>query len=227
MTRGTTKKWYFDFWKRLPSGPPTAADAYVLTGKTVRFTAKEFLGDADGAAKIAKQSGGSPPSFLGTAFGPFAVSAGVDDKLSIKVNGGASQVVTLAAGASRTTQQVADDINAQTTGFTVTNSNNKLQFAGDSGTTTIELEAVANSFYAHGGLTVGVYASGSGITFLTHPVTGVIQRALVVIDPVDTVNIPFKGMTTFFECYVNDAGVIHRPLTGSLIINPNVYNAIA
>jgi len=53
---------------------------------------------------------------FGTVAGPYAITLGVNDKLSVKKDGAAGTVVTLTAGAARTATQIAAEIDAALTG---------------------------------------------------------------------------------------------------------------
>jgi hypothetical protein len=53
---------------------------------------------------------------VGTVAGPFAITAATNDTLTITIDGGSPQTITLTAGAARTAAQVVTDINATLTG---------------------------------------------------------------------------------------------------------------
>lgn len=53
---------------------------------------------------------------FGTVLGPYAITLGVNDKLSVKKDGAAGTVITLTAGAARTAAQIAAEIDAGLTG---------------------------------------------------------------------------------------------------------------
>lgn len=218
MRKGDTEEFVFDFWTL--GGTP-----YVVTGLTIWFTVKQYYSDSDGAAKIAKKTGTGVVHFGGTQFGPFNISSS-NNQLSIKINGGSAQNVSLTTGSARTSQQVADEINAATTGFNVTVVNNLLTFDGDVGTTSIELVAVANSAYSTLGLTVGIYSSSTGIAIVANPRTGVANSAEVTVNPTDTASLPFKGLEGFYDLQLKDgAGRVSTCLSGPFSISPDVTNA--
>lgn len=91
----------------------------------------------------------------------YAITTGVNDKLSIKIDGGGAQSVTLTNG-SLSCSQVVTLLNAQVTGtlaWCPLNPGGPVQFMTDSNLgsgSTIEFVATANSAYATLGFTVGV-----------------------------------------------------------------------
>lgn len=110
-----------------------------------------------------------------TTLGPFNIQAGVNDQISISVQGGAAQTRTLTPGAARTSQQIGDEIQANpftgadpcghptsdfcTEYFNIISTTQGL-------TSSIEWLAVANSAYATMGITVGMgemYSHAPGV----------------------------------------------------------------
>ena len=116
-----------------------------------------------------------PAVHTGTEVEPYNIETGVNDKLLLKVDGGSSQEVTLTAGALQTASDVANDINAQTTGITASvTSDGKLKLTTNSVGSSASLEIVdtANSAYSTLGLTVGVYNGADGTNILSIAIDG-------------------------------------------------------
>ena len=91
----------------------------------------------------------------GTNAQPFAPGTGVSDKLSIKVDGGAAQTITLAA-TDTTAALVVTKINATLTGAVASvTTDNKVKITSSTARGSIELVTIANNAYAVLGFTVG------------------------------------------------------------------------
>lgn len=92
---------------------------------------------------------------IGTVAEPYAPGTGVDDALSIKVDGGAPQSITLATS-DTTAALVATKISAGLTGATASaTSDDKVKIVSDATNGSIEIATVANDAYTILGLTVG------------------------------------------------------------------------
>lgn len=99
-------------------------------------------------------------SVTGTADGPFDVTTDSNDKLSIKVGGGSSQVIQLTQ-AEHTATAAAAEIDSGLTGATCVAVGDKIKITVDDPVKDLEIETVTNDAYTLLGLTVGVYAAAT------------------------------------------------------------------
>lgn len=93
-----------------------------------------------------------------TVDGPYAITAGTNDKFAFSVDGGAATTITLTAGGAQTATSVANDLNgnatfaAAATAYVV---NGQLVITADSANTKIKIENVSNNAYTTLGFSVG------------------------------------------------------------------------
>lgn len=125
-------------------------------------------GSITGPFTITGASGGS---FTGTEVGPYTFGTGTADAMVIAVGYGADQTITL-SGTSRTAQQVADAINAATTGLTASVVSNKITIVADSSSDSLTLKSVANDCYSVLGFTTAVYPVSAGNNSLIIAIAG-------------------------------------------------------
>lgn len=132
----------------------------VITSNTTG--ASSSIQIAAGGNNALPTLGGTAGTTSGTAqTNGYVITAGVNDKVYVKVDGGAVQTVTLTAG-TRTAAQIAADF-ASVTGLTVSADNGQVKFASNStgAAASIEFMTGANSAYTTLGLTTGVVYNGS------------------------------------------------------------------
>jgi flagellin len=117
---------------------------------------------AAGANDVLATLGGTAGTTAGAAAtNGYVITAGSNDKVYVKVNGGDTVEVTLTAG-TRTAAQIAADF-ASVEGLTVTADNGQLKFTSTAmgAGASIEFVTGSNSAYAALGLTTGTVYSGS------------------------------------------------------------------
>ncbi len=93
----------------------------------------------------------------------FAITASTNDKLSISVDGGAAQVFTLTAGATRTAANIVSDLSGLVGATASVDANNHLVITSNSTGTnsSVAFNTTANSAYTTLGLTAGTTYSGT------------------------------------------------------------------
>ncbi len=104
-------------------------------------------------------------SIAGTIAGTYNITTS-NDVLSIALDGGSAQTITLTTGSARTPVQVVSDINAQLSGGTASvqaDGNGVVAIASNNttGSSSVAINSVANNAYATLGFTVGTY-TGAG-----------------------------------------------------------------
>ncbi len=112
---------------------------------------------------------GELKSIPGTTTGPKVIVAGVNDMVSYRIQGGASNVVTLTPG-TRTSLQICADVNALTPGVCIAiGAKQEVQLSSTTlgPTSAIQLDPIANDAYTALGFTVGTGRFLSGDSFLT------------------------------------------------------------
>ncbi len=100
----------------------------------------------------------APARHDGTTVGPKDITTGSNDVIKLKLQGGSSQTVTLAAGAGRTFAAIAAEVNAALTGMKL-----EVDAAGNLNIVvlehgkSVEVETATNNAYTALGWTVGLY----------------------------------------------------------------------
>jgi len=108
----------------------------------------------------------SARSVSGGRRGPYAITNGSNDALSITIGDGEAQVFDLTAGAARTASEVCDDINATATDFMASVVAAKIRITADDRFTDITLDEIAHDAYSTLGLAAGNYAASTAIETL-------------------------------------------------------------
>lgn len=151
-------------------------------------------------------------TIFATTLGPFNIQAGVNDKISVSVQGGAPQTFTLTPGAARTTAQIGADVDATIKGAIACNGLCEQIFTinstTDGLTSSIELLGVANDAYTTLGMTVGLgelYSYGPAINTNGAPTDWLVENNYIVhvsdcFYPNSAVRVVFRDNT----CGVND-----------------------
>ena len=99
-----------------------------------------------------------PARHDGTAVGPTDITAGVNDAIKLKIQGGSSQALTLAPGEGRTYAAIAAEVNPSLTGMRLeVDADGNLNIVALELGKSVEVEEAANNAYAALGWTVGVY----------------------------------------------------------------------
>lgn len=115
----------------------------------------------------------------GTVAGPYTIEQGVNDQLLLSINGLADIPITLTAGVSRATTQVADEIRSAltTAGATASaiddNGQVRLSTTNDIAGSSISIKNVSSSAYATLGFTVGTSTGGIGNNYFLNQVVDV------------------------------------------------------
>jgi hypothetical protein len=133
--------------------PPVGPFVYAADGDVIEYV--EASHDHLPAGLIISK----PPALAieGTVQELFTITGSSNDGFSIKVGGGASQPITLAAGADKTAAQIATDINGKTTDITCSATDDgRLVITADAAYNDLEIETVANDCYSTLGLTIAV-----------------------------------------------------------------------
>lgn len=128
--------------------------AFKMTGKITLLAPTGYLGETDQYLKN--------NAVTGTVAETFAITAGSNDKLKIRVDGGAPQTFTLTAGATRSAANIVTDL-AGLTGATASVATNKVKITSNSASGFIEFETVANSANATLGLSLDTSAVGADL----------------------------------------------------------------
>lgn len=115
----------------------------------------------------------------GSEVGPFTFGLGTSDQLKVKVGTAAAQTITL-TGATQTATQVADQINAETTGLTASVVANKIKLVANNAADSLEIQAVATDAYSQLGLIVGVYSAAAGTDSLHIAIDGASDQNFVL-----------------------------------------------
>lgn len=128
--------------------------AFKTTGKITLLAPTGYLGETDQYLKN--------NAVTGTVAETFAITANSNDKLKIRVDGGAPQTFTLTAGGTRSAANIVTDL-AGLTGATASVATDKVKITSDSASGFIEFEYVANSANATLGLSLGASAVGADL----------------------------------------------------------------
>ena len=168
-------QWYLKFGRQLQivrvANQGTLATATVdLAGAAA--TAGRLLGTNTSPFTFTAPTAGS---FLGTEVQPYNVIAATNDDLSITVDGGSPQTLTLTAGAAQTAQQIVDDINANTTGLTASVSSGKVLLTSNTtgASSSIQINTPgSHSANATIGFVAGTYSGAAGNTHLAVAIDG-------------------------------------------------------
>lgn len=117
----------------------------------------------------------------GTEVGPYTIGNGTSDAMLLAIDGGADQPVDLTAG-TRTAQEIADDINAQTTGVTADVVGNKVRLTSNTtgATSSVRFKTVSNNAYTALGFTVGISSGQDGTDTLSIVVDGGSAQEIVL-----------------------------------------------
>lgn len=127
------------------TNPTTGLTELYIVDEVLSETEIQFFGKAEYATNESK----------GAFAQPFAPSTGVSDKLSIKVDGGNAQTITL-ADTDTTAALVAGKINATLTGAVASaTADNKVKITSNTARGSIEIATIANNAYTVLGFTVG------------------------------------------------------------------------
>ncbi len=110
-------------------------------------------------------------SVLCSELGPYTFGDGTSDKMVIKVGTGEDQTVTL-TGSTRNAQQVADQINAATSGLTALEEGGRVRITANTLTDAIEIKTVSNDAYSVLGLLETIYPIEVGTDKLVVSVDG-------------------------------------------------------
>ena len=177
-----TAQWYLKFGRQLLM-------VRVANPDTVEYATSELTTSSDGpgivtgaevgpftvdAATSAEETGSengpfvlteaSPGGLTGTEVGPFAITGGVNDAFTVAVDGGGNQAITLTAGGSLTAQNIADDINLQTTGLTASDEGGAVKIVSNTtgASSSIKLQTVSNDCYTTLGLNTTIHNGAAG-----------------------------------------------------------------
>jgi hypothetical protein len=166
------------------------ADPTTITAKKATTTLYD-RGDSTNVATIESEVG---PFALtqklsgrttGTEVGPFTFETGVSDTVKFSVNGATAQSVTLTG--TLTTQAVADEINAHTTGLSAYAVYDEgsglyvLKVAANTITDSLGVVAVANDAYTLLGLVEATYAAEAGTDNLLLSVNGATAQSITLV----------------------------------------------
>lgn len=109
-----------------------------------------------GENKAYQYVSGTRCTVTGSKAGTFAITADTNDELKLKYRNGSTETIELTAGASRTTAQIAADINTADIGIVASvSADDKLVLTGSELYASIEV--VSSSSLSALGLTAGVY----------------------------------------------------------------------
>lgn len=128
--------------------------AFKMTGKITLLAPTGFLGETDQYLKN--------NAVTGTVAETFAITAGSNDKLKIRVDGGTPQTFTLTAGGTRSAANIVANLSTLV-GATASVATDKVKITSASASGFIEFEYVANSANATLGLALGVSAVGTDL----------------------------------------------------------------
>lgn len=128
----------------------TGNSAYNLTRKITLVAPTGFLGETDQYLKN--------NAVTGTAAETYAITANINDKLNIRVNGGTPQTVTLTAGATRSAANIVADINAALVGAIASVVTDKVRITSNKASGFIEFEHIGNDAYTALGFSLGISA---------------------------------------------------------------------
>ncbi len=144
------------------------ANANSTANVVLGFTAVAQTGTAAVASSAAALGFVAGTTTGAASASQLAITTGSNDKLSITVDGGAAQVVTLSGGGLRTAAQVVTDINAvlgaSATASADANGHLKIVSASTGTGSSITLNAVANDAYTTLGITAGTSSGNAGDT---------------------------------------------------------------
>lgn len=154
--------------------------AFKLTGKITLVAPTGFLGETDQYLKN--------NAVTGTVTETFAITANSNDKLKIRVDGKAAQIITLTAGGTRSAANIVADINAALGGAAASVATDKVRITSNSASGFIEFEYVEHGANTTLGLGLGVAAVESDLAsengLLIPAATGdrVIARSHGIVD---------------------------------------------
>lgn len=128
--------------------------AFNMTGKITLVAPTGFIADTDQYLKN--------NAVTGTASETFAITAGSNDKLKIRVDGGAPQTFTLTAGGTRSAANIVTNLSALV-GAAASVDAGKVKITSNSASGFIEFEYVDNNANATLGLSLGTSAVGADL----------------------------------------------------------------
>lgn len=166
-------QWYLKFGRQLRFirvASNTLASSTANLGSSAAGPAV-LTGSNDGPFTIAAASAAS---VTGTEVGPFNITTDSNDKITVAIDGGGDQVVTLAQGTNVTAQTIVDAINAQTNGLTasVVTNHVKIESNTTGASSSVQIKAVANDAYTTLGFTAATVTGSAGTDLLRVVVSG-------------------------------------------------------